>query len=366
MGILNSYNYFIMPALASAFFNIVLIAGCILGPYYYQNMGLIEFMGIVVVLGGIAQFVVQLPQARHIQFFPPLQVSPFHPRVKEFLIKMAPGVFGLAVYQINALITQMYFASKWDGGISIMTYAFRFIQLPLGVVGVALAAASFPRISQQIEQDRHADAAKTLMKVLKYLMVLMIPASVGLMVLGKDIIGLIYNRMEFQKANWLEPTYMVMIFYAFGLFFYSLLKVLVRVIQAHHDFTTPVKIGAVSLVVNIVLCSLFSRFLPLWSLALASALASAVQGALLLVVVVRRMPDFSLSRVLAFSVRVLVAVGGMGLACLAFVQYCPVTGGTTMSHLFRVVVGMGGGMVVYAGLGWILFRQEMESVLKLK
>ena len=174
------------------------------------------------------------------------------------------------------------------------------------------ASASFPQIAQFIEQGRSKEAVRILTDVIKYLLLLMIPATVGLAVLGHDIVRVVYDRGEFHRKEWLEPTYMALTFYAFGLFFYSLTKVLVQFIQAHHDFRRPVYYGLVNFLTNVTLCLVFTHYLPLWSLALASAIASIVQCGFLLTDSVRRAKEFSFAPILLFGGKVIIAAAVMG------------------------------------------------------
>ncbi len=366
MGVLNTYRYFFMPALASAFFNVSLIIACLLGAPIYSGYSLLWLLGGAVIFGGFLQYFVQIPQSWIIGYFPPAWVSPFHPKIKTFLRMLAPSAFGLAIYQINALITQTYFAAKYgEGGISTMQYAFRLIQFPLGVVGVALATASFPRIAQMLEQNKQSEATSTLVDVSKYLMLLMIPSAAGLIVLGPDILGAIYDRGVFRRNNWLIPTYGVMTAYCLGLFSYAMVKVLVRVFQAHHDFKTPVIIGVLSVIVNISLCLYFSGFLPIWSLGLASALASTVQFLLLFYLLRRKMVQLPYGRLMIFFLKVLAATGGMALCCYIVLVLFPISGGTLMTYSIRVALGLLIGGLSYGGIGWLLFPIELKKLLKL-
>ena len=369
MGILNTYRHFFMPAAASIFFNLSLIVGGLIGPRYFTGMRLMAFMAAAVVIGGFLQFAVQLPQARKIQFFPPPNRSIFNPWVKEFLLLLAPSTFGLAIYQINALITQTYFASSFGlGGISIMQYAFRLMQFPLGVVGMAISTASFPRIAQLFEQNKREEVAGTIAYVIKHLMLLMIPASIGLVVMGEDIVGLIYDRKEFHRAGWLHPTYIVLVGYSLGLFFYSFARVMVRSFQAHHDFKTPVRNGVVSMFINISLCTLFVNYFHfgLWSLAVASTLASTYQGVVLMGILKRRIKELRLTPLLTFLIPILLASVGMGLACYDFLAVFPLPPGTFIHYLIRVVFGMLVGLLAYGAFGWLLFRAELKAVLRLE
>ncbi|MBD3265352.1 hypothetical protein GF373_01670, partial [bacterium] len=367
MGVLNTYRYFFMPAVASAFFNISLILGCAFGAGYYENLDLMMYLSLFVLLGGALQFIVQIPNAYAIRHFPPKWVSPFQPIVKEFIVKMSPGILGLAIYQLNNLISQTYFATQYgSGSVSVMNYASRFIQFPLGVVGVALATASFPRIAQHIELQRKAEASQTLTDVSKYLLLLMLPAAVGLIVLGEDIIGMIYNRGEFAANAWLRPTAILLAVYSLGLFSLGLIKVLVRVIQAHHDFVTPVKIGGLAFLVNLLLCFLFTQLLPLWSLAVASICASGVQAALLLIVTKRLLREFTLTPIVLFGIRILIASIGMGIVCYFGLQWFPLEANSLLQYFIRVMFGLGLGFITYGLLGWLLFKAELKKIVKIK
>ncbi len=370
MGVLNTYRHFFIPALASAFFNLSLIAGCVTGAYWYglEGMPLIWCLGGAVVFGGFLQYAIQIVSLRQVNYFPPRPISPFHPQVGAFLRMLAPSAFGLAIYQINALVTQTYFASKYGaGGISQMQYAHRLIQFPLGVVGVALATASFPRIAQQIERSEHHDAARTLSSVIRYLMLLMIPAAAGLIALGPDIVGMIYDRGFFHEKASLMPVYYILVAYCVGLVSYAMIKVLVRTFQAHHNFRTPVIIGGASVVLNIGLCAAAVRQgYPLWSLGLASALASTAHALTLLAILWKQMRDLKLMPLILFTCRVVLASAVMGASCYFLMQIVPITGENIWTYGLRTGLGLSAGLLFYGGLGWILFQDEIRKVLRRK
>ncbi len=368
MGVLNTYRYFFIPAMASSFFNVSLIVGSFIAAAYFEGMAQMWAMGISVVIGGLLQFAVQIPPTRRIGFFPLKRVSPFSPKVRRFLWMLAPSVFGLAIYQINALITQTYFATHFgEGGVSQMNYAFRLIQFPLGVVGVALATASFPRVAQFISQEKHQDAAQILVDVIKYLTLMMIPSAVGFIVMGEDITALIYDRGKFHAEHWLQPTNSVLGMYSLGLFSYTVVKVLVQAFQAHHDFRTPVITGTIAVTCNISLCALFvTAGWPLWSLALASSIASTLHTGLLMALLLGRMKALRLAPIADFFLRVGLASLGMAAACWLVMRGFPIAGGTNLGWGLRVGFGIGISLLVYGTLGRLLFPVELGRVLRLK
>lgn len=367
MGVLNTYRTFFIPALASAFFNVSVITGALISWRYQGQFNSISVLGASVIIGGFLQYAIQIWPCQRIGYFPPRAISPFHPAVRVFLGNLAPSIFGLAIYQFNALVTQTYFASKYgDVGINSITYAHRLIQFPLGLVGVALATASFPRIAQYLEQGRREDAAKTLTDVLKYLLLLMLPAAAGLIVMGQDIIGLIFNRIEFLSNNLLTPTYELLVFYCSGLFFYAAFGVMVRTFQAHHDFRTPVITGTIGVAANIALCAYFSRFLPLWSMALASSLASMINVTLLLILIRRNMTTLRYLPLIAFGAKTLTASVGMGAVCWLFCAYFPPAEAKFLLYFVRTVIGITLGVISFVALGRLLFYDELLVLIRKK
>ncbi len=369
MGILNTYRSFFVPAIAPVFYNLTLIIGIVLFSRYYNDMPLMICICGVVVLGGIMQFVVQIPQLRAIGYFPPTWMSLSHPSVKSFLRKMAPAVFGLAVFQINALITQTYFASRYGaGGISSLNYAHRLIQFPLGVVGVALATASFPQIAQYFAREDRAGAARLFSNVSKYMMLLMMPASFGLIVLAPDIVGLIYD-WDTSKKQLLSLIAFSTVGYAVGLLGYAFVKIFVQSFQAQQDFRTPVITGAIGVAVNIILCAYFSSqtdLYPIWTLAAASAAASFVNVLLLAILLIRRLPELHISPLLLYFIKVLLASAIMYVCCHLANLYIPIHDDSFLAYLSRVIIGMAVGIGSYGLIGWFLFGAELKAILRIR
>lgn len=370
MGILNTYRYFFMPALSSVFFNITLIIGTVAATAFFDSLQLMMWMSGVVVIGGFMQFAVQIPQLRRLDYFPPLWVPVTHPAVKEFLVKLAPAVFGLAVFQLNALITQTYFASRYgEGGISILTYAHRLIQFPLGVIGIALATASFPQIAQYFARNENGKAAELFTTVSKYMMLIMLPATAGLIVLEQDIVGLIYNWKGNQTTEWLAILGMSLTGYSVGLLGYSFVKILAQSFQAQHDFKTPVITGAVGVAVNIALCAYCSSqpdVYPLWTLAFASSTASFVNVLLLFIMLKMKVSALKITPLMLYLFKVAAASVIMYLCCRWVTLLLPVSGDSFLLYLLRVVTGMTAGIVSYGIIGRLLFWVELKAILRIR
>jgi putative peptidoglycan lipid II flippase len=258
MGMLNASNRFGVPAMASTFFNIGSVVfgvaiGVFAGPWL--NIGRIEGMAFGVVLGGGLQLAWQMPSLFRLgyRFRPLLQWS--DPGLKRILGLMAPAILGNAAVQINVFVNTNFASSIYDahrgfdGPVSWLGYAFRFMQLPLGLFGVAIASATLPSISRSAAAGRMEEFRRTLSQSLGMVFLLTLPSSVGLVVLGKSIIGGIYQGGKFQLYD-TEQTALALSCYAIGLTGYAALKVLSPAFYALGDARTPMLVSIGSVAVN--------------------------------------------------------------------------------------------------------------------
>jgi putative peptidoglycan lipid II flippase len=290
--------------------------------------------------------------------------------VKSFLRKLAPAVFGLAVFQLNALITQTYFASRYgEGGISILTYAHRLIQFPLGVIGIALATASFPQIAQHFARNENGKAAKLFTTVAKYMMLIMLPSAAGLIVLDQDIVGLIYNWRHQYSPEWMSVLGMSLTGYSVGLLGYAFVKILAQSFQAQHDFRTPVITGAAGVAVNLTLCAYFSShtdLYPLWTMTFASSAATFVNVLLLLIMLRMKLHELKITPLFIYFIKVITASLVMYLCCWLVMSVIPDSGQSFLFKATRVGIGMSAGFLSYGIVGRFLFWTELKAILRIR
>src|SRR5579862_4301268 len=262
MGVLNACNRFAVPALASTFFNIGsvafgLILGYVLGPHW--GLEPITGMAIGVVLGGALQLVWQVPalRAEGFRFRPAIDWN--HPLLRKIFRLMGPAILGNAAVQINVLVITN-FASRipGNGPVSWLGYSFRFMQLPLGLFGVAIASATLPAISRSAGIGNFDEFRRTLSKSLGMVFLFTLPSAVGLIVLGRTMIGAIYQGGKFSAYD-TEQTAIALSCYAFGLAGYSALKVLNPAFYALHDARTPMIVSLLSIAINYATASLLLR-----------------------------------------------------------------------------------------------------------
>ncbi len=292
MGMLNSCNRFATPALSSTAFNIGSLGlglgvGFLLGPHI--GLSPIEGMAVGVVLGGALQLAVQLPSLSSLGFRFRLAFDWSNPGLRHIIRLMGPAILGNAAVQINVMInTNLASRIPGNGPVSWLSYAFRFMQLPLALFGVAIASATLPSISRSAARGNMDEFRKTLARSLGMVFLFTLPSSAGLVALGRPMIGAIFQGGKFQ-AHDTEQTAMALACYAIGLTGYSSLKVLNPAFYALHDARTPMWVSLSSIAINFCAASLLLSGTHLNHAGLAlSTSAVAVFGAIALFVILRK------------------------------------------------------------------------------
>ncbi len=297
MGILNAHDRFGMPALASAFFNLgSIVGGLLLGFVIGPNLGLSPIAGMAygTLVGGFLQFAVQWPSLRRVGFSYRPMLSLTDPGVRQLIGLMGPAVVGTAAVQINVFVNTNFASTIIDpttgvvanGPVSWLNYAFRFMQFPIGVFGVAIATAVLPQLSRDIARADYDQYRLTLSHAMTLVFVLCIPSAVGLAILGRPIIALIFEHGRFTAFDTVQ-TGNALAAYAIGLAGYAAVKVLSPAFYALGDARTPMLISLGSIAVNYIMNSLLVG--PFGHVGLAVSTSTvALVNFLLLAVFMRR------------------------------------------------------------------------------
>ncbi len=311
MGILNSYQHFVLPALAPVLYNAAIIAGAV---FLAPRMGV---YGLVagVVSGSLLHLLVQVPWVlrRRVKYSPTLGLG--NPDVIEVGRLMLPRTFGLAVVQINLVVNTLLASGLPAGRIAALSYAFHIMLLPHGIVALSFATAVFPTFSEQVARHDMDEFRTTFSKVLRTTLYLTIPATVGLIVLGTPLIALLFQRGEFDAQSTAETVFALQ-FYAVGLFAHSSLEIITRAFYAMHDTRTPVAVGVVAMTMNVVLSLLLISPLAQGGLALANSIATIVEMLALFYILRRRLGHLDDRQLLVSIGRILLATAAMALVLL--------------------------------------------------
>jgi len=297
MGILNSLNQFAVPAFSSTFFNIgSVVSGLLIGFLVCPRFGLppIVGMGAGVVIGGFLQLAVQVPSLLREGFRFRLHLNFSHPGLRRIFTLMGPAILGNSAVQVNVLVNTYFAASIYDpvrgvdGPVSWLGYAFRFMQLPIGLFGVALATATLPAISKSAASKNMDEFRDTVARSLGLVFLLTLPSSAGLFVLGRSIVGAIYEGVKFRAYD-TDQTALALACYSVGLAGYAAVKVLTPAFYTLDDSRTPMYTSLGSIVVNIGVALLLVRGVRLGHAGLAlSTSAVALVSFLILFTALRR------------------------------------------------------------------------------
>ena len=261
MGMLNARNVFGMPAMASSFFNLgSIVAGVVLGYWLDPRFGPRAILGLAIgtLIGGGLQLLVQLPTlAREgYRFHPDLRWR--DPGVGAILRLMGPSVVAASTTQVNVLVNSVFASELGDGPTFWLTVAFRLMQLPLGVFGVALGTVALPLLARMAATGNTGAFRSELARGMRLAFLMTIPASVGLMVLAEPIISVLYQHGRFGVRETAESAGALR-FYAIGLCGYAALKVLVNAFYALDRRKTPMVVSFIAVLLNLALNWIFTR-----------------------------------------------------------------------------------------------------------
>jgi len=284
-GLLNTIDRFAAAAATPVLLNLFLIAALLLMAGLHWTGG--TALAGALTLSGIAQFCWLMLSCRRAEIGLRLRLPRLTPRVKQTLSVMGPGVLGAGVTQLNLVVSTALASLLPGGSVSYLYYADRLNQLPLGVVGIAVATAILPPLSRQLRGGDEASAIDTQNRGLELSLLLTLPAATALAILALPILATLFERGAFGPAA-AAATASALVAYAVGLPAFVLVKVLAPAFFARHDTKTPVKVAIVSLATNLLLTLLLMRVLAHVGVAIALSAAGWLQAGLLMTILARR------------------------------------------------------------------------------
>jgi putative peptidoglycan lipid II flippase len=374
MGILNARNNFAVPAVAPVFFNLGsviggLFLGLTLGPFL--GLSAIEGMAFGTLVGGFLQFAVQWPSLRRAGFRYRPMLSFTDPGVRQIMKLMGPAIIGTAAVQINVFVNTNFASAIIDpatgavlnGPVSWLSYAFRFMQFPIGVFGVAIATATLPPLSRSTRNPDYVEFRRTLAHSLALVFLLCIPSALGLAVLGRPIVALVFEHGKFTSFDTVQ-TANALTAYSIGLAGYAAVKVLSPAFYALNDARTPMLISLGSIAVNYVMNSLLVG--PLGHVGLAFSTSTvALVNFLLLALFMRRRVQRLEGRHLGKTV-LRIAGASIPMAITAWliaelVGALPLRG--FLLHLFQVLGGTISAVLVFYGCCRFFRVEELHEAV---
>ncbi len=353
MGILNTRQHFVLPALAPSLLNLSLIGAAGL---LASRLGA-RALALGYVLGAVLHLTVQLPALPRVgaRYHPVLSLS--DPGVREVLRLMAPRVLGLAAVHLNFLVNTNIASWLGEGAVSALNYAWLLMLLPQGVFAQAVATAAFPTFADQAARGEQESMRHTLAATLRMVLFVTIPAAVGLLVLRRPLVALLFERGAFRSSS-TDAVAWALAFYALGLVGHAGVEILVRAFYALHDTWTPVWVGGLAMsfnvALNLTMPGAFARIglPPYGGLALANSVATLLEMGGLLALLRPRLGGLEGRTLRTSAARSGLAAGAMGLLLILWQG--------VLAGASGAVVGAGGILLGAGGylLAAVLLRME--------
>jgi putative peptidoglycan lipid II flippase len=386
MGMLNAQEYFALPQSASTFFNITSVVtglgtAFLLSPDYMlalwnQSAGATTEgaaramigMAIGTLTGGLVQWLIQMPTLRSTGYRWSPALDWKDPGFQTVLRLMGPAVIGAAAVQLNVFVNSNFASMLGDRPISWLNYAFRLMQFPIGVFGVAVMAAAVPALSRALSSDDYDSFGKTLTGALELVLLLTLPAAVGLAVLGEPIIRLIYEHGRFEAVD-TAATAAALAAYAFGLPGYSALKIVQPAFIAKDDAKTPMYVSLSAVGANAVLNYVLIKVFQFGHVGLAASTAAmaTVNVVALVIILERRRHTLERKRLAGQIGRILVASLVMGVVahvCYVALQERGFSEGSFMAGL-QIALIIPASVVVYGVAAKLLGVTTLSDAIAL-
>ncbi len=277
-GILNAHGRFGVPAFTPVLLNLSLI-GCALwlAPRMQEPIMALAWG---VLIAGMVQYAFQLPFLHRINLLPRYRPAPKDEGVRRVIRLMMPAVFGVSVTQLNLLLDTLIASFLVSGSISWLYYSDRLMEFPVGILGVALATVILPNLSEKHALESPEGFSHTLNWALRWVLLLGLPASVGLLVLAGPLIATLFQSSVFDATD-VAMSQRSLMAYSLGLVPFILIKVLAPGFYARQDTRTPVRIAVIAMASNMVLNIALVFPLAHAGLALATAVSAGLNSALL-------------------------------------------------------------------------------------
>lgn len=361
MGVLNSLRRFAAPAAAPILLNVGIIgAAYFISPYCDAP---IVGMAIGVLIGGTMQVVLQIPWALREGLTLLPKWEPNHPALKRIGILMLPAIFGSAVYQVNQFIGTLLATFLPEGSVSWLYYADRLVQFPLGIFAIAISTAALPSLAADAAKKDLVQFDSTLTHALGLVFFITLPSMAGLIVLGRPLIQLLFQRGAFD-AHASLMTHYALFYYTIGLWAFSGIRVMVAAFYALQDTKTPVKVAIIALTVNTGLSLVFMGPLKHGGLALALSMASSIQFFLLIFLLKKKVSRINLKPVIISSLKSCVASMVMGVGVygcsVTWLDVTSVRGWSGM--VFHTTLLVLVGIIIYFAAARILGCREIASI----
>src|SRR3984893_6854781 len=369
MGMLNAKSVFGIPAMASSFFNIgSIVGGVTLGAWIDPGFGPRALIGLAIgtLIGGALQFAVQLPPLARLGYRYRPDFKWRDQGVNAILALMGPSVIAASTTQFNVLVNSMFASTLGDGAIFWLAIAFRLMQLPLGLFGVALGTVTLPLLSRLVVAGHMTGFRAELARAMLLMFLLTVPSTIGLMMLAEPIISVLYQHGKFD-AHEAAQAGGALRFYAIGLAGYAALKVLVNPFYALDRRKTPMLVSFLAVGLNLLFNWVFTFRLH-WGhlgLAFSTGCVATTNFVVLYALMYRQLGGLETRRMAVLLGKAAIAGAALAAVCAASTHWLLSDWATQtfLRNTTALFATMTAGGLVFLGVGAALRIEELDEVI---
>jgi putative peptidoglycan lipid II flippase len=360
MSVLHAHQHFLLPALAPILYNVGIIAGAVFLAARWGVWGL----AVGAVAGSAMHLLIQVPGLvrYRVRWRPVLGLK--DPELRQVLRLMGPRVLTLGVIQLNLLIAVRLASELGEGKVSALNFGYRLMQMPETIIGTAIAIAIFPTLSALAARGRDTELREMLYATVRAVILIGIPASLGLILLGRTLIDILFRGGEFGGAS-SAAVFAALSGYAVGLVGFAAVEVTARAFFARQDTKTPLLVAVVGMIVTVGMSLILREPLGHAGLALAASLGITFELVLLLWLVHRSLGGLDGARLWRTLLRVTVATAVMGLALAGFDVWWPLPSDSLISQALYLALALVVGVAVYLAAAWVLGQEEVRALTRL-
>jgi len=364
MGVLNSYKIFWPSALGTVLYNAsVIFFGTILAnPAKPES---ISGFAVGVVVGAFLSFAVQVPALRKVgvRYYPIINWR--HPGVRRIGALAIPIIISYSLNQIQVVVNTNFGSSLLPGSITAIWYSYRLFQLPVGIFAIAIAVATFPTMTEQAALKQWDKLGQTISQAVRMVIFITLPISAGMIVLRYPLIRVLFQHGHFTAQDTLK-TAIPLLYFAVGISSQSVIQILPRAFYALQDTWTPVTLGVIAMVVNVIAMFLLVGPLAHGGLAFATSIAAFVNMILLFYMLRRRLGRMDGWAMFRTSLKSLAASLFMAGVIWAWSEWLtPLIGVQTLGSLIVLVSGTAIGVIAFAGMAKMLRMGEFDQAMGL-
>ncbi|MBQ9267876.1 MAG: murein biosynthesis integral membrane protein MurJ [Clostridia bacterium] len=351
VGLLQSYGEFNIPAAISAVSNLVIIIFLVL---FREKFG-IHGLAACMLFAWFLQVAIQIPFAKKFGYPFHLKVNLKDENIKNVFLLAIPVFISTAVLPINNLVSTRIASGMGDNALSAMEYAYKLYVVISGIFTYAIGNIIFPEMSRASADNDKKEYQEIILKALRMMCYVLIPLSIGIMIYRQDIVSVIYERGEFDALSTLR-TSSILMYFAFGIIGAGIVEIMNKAFYAKQDTKSPLIAGVIMVVLNVVLCLIFSKIIGVEGLALATSL-TALANAITLIVMANRKEKMIDRTFLLTIAKMIGASLVMGLVVVLLNNWLV---GVLSFKIVRMGIGAVIGVVTYYALTYLLNVDEIK------